>query len=137
MLGERLLALASDRQERSEGWPQAVRARIGALLGYLADHPTYAQTIAEGAFAAGPEAIEANVALANAIAAALTDGAPEVADGALAVQGVAGALSHTVRCQVASGQIQLLSVLSDYLCYIVLAPFVGSEHAARVVIEDA
>jgi len=41
------------------------------------------------------------------------------------------------RCQVASGQIQLLSVLSDYLSYIVLAPFVGSEHAARVVIEDA
>jgi AcrR family transcriptional regulator len=137
MLGERLLALASDRRERSDGWPQAVRARIGALLGYLADHPIYAQTIAEGAFAAGPQAIEANVALANAIAAALTDGAPVVTDGALAVQGVAGALSHTVRCQVASGQIQLLSVLSDYLSYIVLAPFVGSEHAARVVIEDA
>jgi AcrR family transcriptional regulator len=137
MLGERLLALASDRRERSDGWPQAVRARIGELLGYLADHPIYAQTIAEGAFAAGPEAIEANVALANAIAAALTDGAPAVADAALAVQGVAGALSHTVRCQVASGQIQLLSVLSDYLSYIVLAPFVGSEHAAQVVIEDA
>jgi TetR/AcrR family transcriptional regulator len=137
MLGDRLLALASDRQERSEGWPQAVRARIGELLGYLAEHPIYARTIAEGAFAAGPEAIEANVALANAIAAALTDGAPVVADGALAVRGVAGALSHTVRCQVASGQIQLLSVLSDYLSYIVLAPFVGSEHAARVVIEDA
>ncbi len=136
MLGERLLAIASDRQE-PEGWPQAVRARIGQLLGYLADHPVYARTIAEGAFAAGPEATEANVALANAIAARLTEGAPAVADGALAVQGVAGALSHTVRCQVASGQIQLLSVLSDYLSYIVLAPFVGSEHAARVVIDDA
>jgi AcrR family transcriptional regulator len=137
MLGARLLCLASERKTPSDGWPQAVRARIGALLGYLADHPIYAQTIAEGAFAAGPEAIEANVALANAIGAALTDGAPLVADGALAVQGVAGALSHTVRCQVASGQIQLLSVLSDYLSYIVLAPFVGSEHAAQVVIEDA
>jgi AcrR family transcriptional regulator len=137
MLGARLLCLASERATPSDGWPQAVRARIGALLGYLADHPIYAQTIAEGAFAAGPEAIEANVASANAIAAALTDGAPLVADGALAVQGVAGALSHTVRCQVASGQIQLLSVLSDYLSYIVLAPFVGSEHAAQVVIDDA
>jgi hypothetical protein len=114
-----------------------VRGAIGELLGYLADHPIYAQTIAEGAFAAGPQAIEANVALANAIAARLTDGAPVVADSALAVQGVAGALSHTVRCQVASGQIQLLSVLSDYLSYIVLAPFVGSEHAAQVAIEDA
>jgi AcrR family transcriptional regulator len=137
MLGERLLRLASEREGPSDEWPRAVRARIGELLGYLADHPIYAQTIADGAFAAGPEAIETNVALANAVAAALTDGAPVVADGALAVQGVAGALSHTVRCQVASGQIQLLSVLSDYLSYIVLAPFVGSEHAAKVVIEAA
>jgi AcrR family transcriptional regulator len=136
ILGERLLCLASDAQAPSGGWPQAVRARIGQLLGYLADHPIYAQTIAEGAFAAGPEAIDQSVWLTNAVAAALTGGAPVVADSALAVQGVAGALSHTIRCQVASGQIQLLSVLSDYLSYIVLAPFVGSEDAARVVIEE-
>jgi AcrR family transcriptional regulator len=136
ILGERLLCLASDAQAPSDGWPQAVRARIGQLLGYLADHPIYAQTIAEGAFAAGPEAIDQSVWLTNAVAAALTGGAPVVADSALAVQGVAGALSHTIRCQVASGQIQLLSVLSDYLSYIVLAPFVGSEDAARVVIEE-
>jgi AcrR family transcriptional regulator len=135
MLGERLLCLASEPQATSGGWPQAVRARIAQLLGYLADRPIYAQTIAQGVFAAGAEAIEGNVALANAIAVALSDGAPVVADGALAVQGVAGALSHTIRCQVASGQIQLLSVLSDYLSYIVLAPFIGSEDAARVVIE--
>ena len=55
----------------------------------------------------------------------------------LVVQGVAGALSHTVRCQVASGQIQLLSVLADYLSYIVLAPFLGAEQAAALVIEQA
>ena len=46
------------------------------------------------------------------------------------MEGVAGALAHTVRCQVASGQIQLLSVLSDYLSYIVLTPFIGAEQAA-------
>jgi TetR/AcrR family transcriptional regulator len=136
MLGERLLCLASEPPASSDGWPQAVRARIGQLLGYLADRPIYAQTIAEGAFAAGQQAIDQNVWLASAIARRLTDGAPVVADGALAVQGVAGALSHTIRCQVASGQIQLLSVLADYLSYIVLAPFVGSEDAARAVIEE-
>ena len=54
----------------------------------------------------------------------------------LVIQGVAGALSHTVRCQVASGQIQLLSVLSDYLSYIVLTPFIGAEQAAALVIEQ-
>ena len=136
MLSEELIALASDPSLRSADWPYAVRRTIRELLRYLADRPIYAQTIAEGAFAAGPEAIERNVALAHAIATRLTEGAPEQARSALAVQGVAGALSHTVRCHVASGQLQLLSLLSDYLTYIVLTPFIGSEQAAELVIED-
>ncbi len=41
-----------------------------------------------------------------------------------------------MRCHVASGQIQLLSVLSDYLAYIVLTPFIGAEQAAELVIEE-
>jgi TetR/AcrR family transcriptional regulator len=137
MLGERLIAFASDEQLRSPQWPHAVRRTIGELLGYLAAHPVYARTIAEGAFAAGAEAIERNVALTQEIATRLTEGAPEQARSALALQGVAGALSHTVRCHVASGQFQLLSVLSDYLTYIVLTPFIGSEQAAELVIADA
>ena len=52
------------------------------------------------------------------------------------LEGVAGAIAHTVRCQVASGQIQLLSVLSDYLSFIVLTPFIGADAAATVVQED-
>jgi AcrR family transcriptional regulator len=136
MLGARLLELVSDPQLDSEQWPQAVRRTIGELLRYLADRPIYARTIAEGAFLAGPLAVERNLALAHEIAKRLTTGAPEQARSALVVHGVAGALSHTVRCHVASGQIQLLSVLSDYLTYIVLTPFIGSESAAELVIED-
>ena len=137
MLGERLLELAADPDLRSAEWPYAVRRTIGEVMCFLAEHPIYAQTIAEGAYAAGPEAIERNLTLAHGIATRLTEGAPEQARSALAVQGVAGALSHTVRCHVASGQIQLLSVLSDYLSYIVLTPFIGAEQAAELVIEDA
>lgn len=137
MLGEQLLELAADPDLSSADWPYAVRRTIRELMRFLAEHPIYAQTIAEGAFAAGPEAIERNLTLAHGIATRLTEGAPEQARSALAVQGVAGALSHTVRCQVASGQIQLLSVLSDYLAYIVLTPFIGAEQAAELVIEDA
>jgi TetR/AcrR family transcriptional regulator len=137
MLGERLLELAADPDLRSAEWPYAVRRTIRDLMRFLAEHPIYAQTIAEGAYAAGPEAIERNLTLAHGIATRLTEGAPEQARSALAVQGVAGALSHTVRCHVASGQIQLLSVLSDYLSYIVLTPFIGAEEAAALVIEDA
>jgi TetR/AcrR family transcriptional regulator len=137
MLGEQLLELAGDPDLRSADWPYAVRRTIRELMSYLAEHPIYARTIAEGAYAAGPGAIERNLTLAHGIATRLTEGAPEQARSALAVQGVAGALSHTVRCHVASGQIQLLSVLSDYLTYIVLTPFIGAEDAAALVIEDA
>jgi TetR/AcrR family transcriptional regulator len=137
MLGEQLLELAADPGLSSADWPYAVRRTIRELMGFLAEHPIYARTIAEGAFAAGPEAIERNLTLAQGIATRLTEGAPEQARSALAVQGVAGALSHTVRCHVASGQIQLLSVLSDYLSYIVLTPFIGAEQAAELIIEDA
>jgi TetR/AcrR family transcriptional regulator len=136
MLGEQLKTLATDPDLRGAEWPRAVRRTIGELMHYLADNPIYAHTIAEGAFAAGPEATARNLRLAYGIAARLTEGAPDEARSVLVVQGVAGALSHTVRCQVASGQIQLLSVLSDYLTYIVLAPFIGAEQAAALLVEE-
>jgi TetR/AcrR family transcriptional regulator len=136
MLGEELLSLTDDPDLRSADWPRAVRRVIGDLMRYLAEHPIYAQTIAGGAFAAGPEAIEHNRRLAYAIASRLTEGAPERARSSLALGGVAGAIAHTVRCQVTSGQIQLLSVLSDYLSYIVLTPFIGADAAAALVSEE-
>jgi AcrR family transcriptional regulator len=137
MLGEQLMALAADPGLRSDDWPNAVRRTIGEMMRFLAERPIYAQTIAGGVFAAGPQAIERNARLAQGIAGRLTEGAPREPHSKLVVQGVAGALSHTVRCQVASGQIQLLSVLADYLTYIVLAPFLGAEQAASLVIEQA
>ena len=136
MLGEQLKTLVSEPDLRGAEWPQAVRRTIGELMRYLADRPIYAQTMAEGALAAGPEAAAHNLRLAYGLAARLTEGAPDEARSVLVVQGVAGALSHTIRCQVASGQIQLLSVLSDYLTYIVLAPFIGAEQAAMLLMEQ-
>ena len=136
MLSDELLSVAADPDLMSSDWPNAVRRTVGELMGYLAERPIYAQTIAGGAFAAGPQAIERNLQLSHGIAARLTAGAPVRARSALVVEGVAGAIAHTVRCQVASGQIQLLSVLSDYLSYIVLTPFIGANAAATIVEED-
>jgi AcrR family transcriptional regulator len=136
MLSDELLGLAADPDLLSGDWPNAVRRTVGGLMSYLAERPIYAQTIAGGAFAAGPQAIERNLRMSHGIAARLTAGAPGQAHSALLVEGVAGAIAHTVRCQVASGQIQLLSVLSDYLSYIVLTPFIGADAAATIVEAD-
>jgi hypothetical protein len=37
---------------------------------------------------------------------------------------------------VASGRIQLLDALSDYVSYIVLTPFVGGQAASEIVTEE-
>ena len=69
---------------------------------YLADRPLYARTLAAEAFAAGTEMVERNLELAHSIATLLTEGAPEGTQSELAVEGVAGAIWHTIRCQMTS-----------------------------------
>jgi AcrR family transcriptional regulator len=135
-LSDELLLLVADPALVSSEWPAAVRRTIGKLMRHLAERPLYAQTIAAEAFAAGPDTVERNLELAHGIATLLTEGAPNTPQGKLAVEGAAGAIWHTVRCQVTSGQIHLLPALSDYLSYVVLAPFIGAEAAAEIVTED-
>jgi AcrR family transcriptional regulator len=135
-LGDELLLLVADPALVSSDWPAAVRDTISRLTRYLADRPLYARTITAEAFAAGPEMVERNLELAHSIATLLTEGAPEATQSELAIEGVAGAIWHTIRCQLASEQLHLLPALSDYLTYVVLAPFIGTEAAAEVVTED-
>jgi len=136
MLADELLKIAAIPDLDCADWPQAARGAIDELLRYLADHPLYAQTLAREAFAAGPDAVTRNLELARDVATLLTAGAPEPADRSLAVEGIAGAIWHLVRCQVAGGRIRLLPALSDYLAYIVLAPFIGADAAVEALAED-
>ena len=134
MLSDELLLIASEPVLTCSSWSYAVRRALGEMMRHLADHPLYAQTIAVEAFAAGPAAIERNLALQHAIITLLLTGAPDKKmQSRLRREAVAGAIWHTIRCQVTSGQIQLLPALSDYLAYVVLAPFIGAEAAAEVV----
>jgi AcrR family transcriptional regulator len=135
-LSDELLGIAADSDLVSGDWARTVRRVVGELLRLLAARPLYAHIIASEAPSACPEALERDCDLAQSIATLLTEGAPEPARNKLAVEGVAGAIWHTIRCQVTSGQIHLLPALSDYLTYIVLAPFIGADAAAEVVIED-
>jgi TetR/AcrR family transcriptional regulator len=135
-MSDELLWAIADLELVGEDWPRAVRQTVGALMRHLADHPLHAQMIATGVYAAGPDAIERNHELAQEIATLLTEGAPEGAGGMLALEGVAGAISHTVRCQVVGEQIQRLPALTDYLTYVVLVPFIGADAAAELVTKD-
>jgi AcrR family transcriptional regulator len=136
MLAEQLIRTTADDGLLSADWPRAVRMAVAALMMYLAERPHYARTIAADSFLAGPDAALRNVELAKALAALLTEGAPGEPPGRLTLEGVGGAIWHTVRCQVACGRIHLLPVLSDYLSYVVLAPFIGAEAAVEVMSEE-
>jgi AcrR family transcriptional regulator len=135
-LSDELLLLAADPDLIAGDWPRAVRRVLGELLDLLAARPLYAQIIACEAPGACPEALERDCDLLHGIATLLTEGAPGEALNKLAVDGIAGAIWHTIRCLLASGQIQLLPALSDYLAYIVLTPFIGADAAAEILIEE-
>ena len=135
-LSDELLEIAADPDLVSGDWARTVRRVVGELLALLAARPLYAHIIVSEAPSACPEALARDCDLAQSIATLLTEGAPAPARNKLAVEGVAGAIWHMIRCQVTSGQIHLLPALADYLTYIVLAPFIGADAAAEVVIED-
>jgi TetR/AcrR family transcriptional regulator len=136
MVGDELLAIAANPDLTSPDWPRAVRRTVGELMGHLAGRPLYARTIGQEAFFAGAVAIQRDLELARDLAALLTEGAPSQPSNPLTADGVAGVIWHTIRCQVASGRIQLLGALSDYVSYLVLAPFIGAEAAIEIVSED-
>jgi AcrR family transcriptional regulator len=134
MLTDELLALASDPAlQRRESWPGAVRRVMAELMGYLSVRPLYAETIAAGAFAAGPQAAERARELLRRLTALLVAGAPAPAQSRIAADAIAGAIGHTIRCQVAGDEVALLAALPDYLAYIVLAPFIGAGAAAEIL----
>lgn len=136
MIGDELLAIAADPDLVSDDWPRAVRQVLSELMRYLSDHPLQARTLAQEAFLAGTEALERTIELAQSIATLLIEGAPTEARGRYTADAVAGAIWHTIRCQVTGGRIELLAALSDHLTYIVLAPHIGADAAVEIVTEE-
>jgi TetR/AcrR family transcriptional regulator len=129
MFGERLLTVLAGAERRAEEWPSAVRLAMAGLLSCLGEHPVYARTIAQSAFAAGGLPAARALELFESIAAQLLASAPAGADSEVAMQGIAGALLHTIRAQVIGGRIQLLGALSEHLAHVVLVPSLGADAA--------
>jgi AcrR family transcriptional regulator len=135
-LGQEVREIVSDPGLTSAQWPAAVRRSLDALMRYFAARPAYTQTIATGVFAMGQRAVDLGAELAREVAARLTAGAPNPPLTELAQEGIEGAIWHTIYCQTAHGGTGALVELSDYLAYVVLAPFLGAEQATRIVTEE-
>ncbi len=135
-LGEEVRETVSDPGLTTAEWPLAVRRSLDALMRYFAARPAYTQTIATGVFAMGRRAVDLGAELACEVAAKLTAGAPCAPLTELAQEGIEGAIWHTIYCQTTNGDMGALPELSDYLAYVVLAPFLGAAEAARIVTEQ-
>ncbi len=136
MLGDDVLQLVANPGLVSAAWPSAVCETIDSLLAYLAVNPARAITLATKALEAGPRAVENTMDLAHEVATLLTEGAPRRPHGKLAVEGVAGALWHTLYSEVIAGRGHRLPILAEYLSYVVLTPFIGPEEAVQAVLSS-
>lgn len=136
VLGDELLQLVADPSLVSAEWPAAVCCTVARLLACLASSPARLRTLAVKAYEAGSPAI-ANVGdLAYEVATLLTEGAPRRPRTRIAVEGIAGGLWQILNCEVLAGRGHRLPVLSEYISYVVLAPFLGPEAAVQAIAES-
>jgi AcrR family transcriptional regulator len=136
MLGDDVLQLVANPGLVSTRWPRAVCETIDSLLAYLADHPARAITLSTKVLEAGPRAVENTMDLAHEVATLLTEGAPQAPHDKFAVEGIAGALWHTLYSEVVAGRGHRLPIIAEYLSYVVLTPFIGPEEAVRAVLSS-
>jgi AcrR family transcriptional regulator len=136
MLSDEVLQLVADPGLVSSRWPSAVCATIDALLRHLASHPARTLMLSAKVLEVGARAIDNTVELTHEMATLLTEGAPRRPPGRLAVEGVAGALWHTVYSEVAAGRGHRLPLLAEYLSYAVLTPFIGPEEAVAAIVSS-
>ena len=136
MLGEDVLQLVANPDLVSSDWAGAVCSTIEELLAYLASSPACTITLSTKSLEAGPRAVENTMDLAHEVATLLTEGAPRRPHGALAVEGIAGALWHTLYSEVVAGRGHRLPILAEYLTFVVLTPFLGPEEAVQAVIDS-
>jgi AcrR family transcriptional regulator len=135
-LGAELLQVVADPELLHGDWSRAIRRVIAEMTRFLADRPLYAQTLTAGAFAAGPKSAARILEIGRSVSTLLVEGAPQPARTGIALEGIRAAIGHTIRCQVASEEIQRLPALCDYISYVVLAPFIGADAAAAIVTEN-
>jgi AcrR family transcriptional regulator len=136
ILGDDLLQLVADPSLVSDEWGSAVCRTIDMVLEHFAANPAHAMILTVKIFEAGPQAFESVVDLSYELATLLTEGAPEVPNGTFVVEGIAGALWHTLHLHAIHDQMHLLPTVAEYLSYVVLTPFVGAEEAARIVVDS-
>ncbi len=134
VLGDELLQLIAGLEQVAAPWPASVCHTIDALLTHLASSPARLMTLAVRAPEAGPAAIASVRDLAYEVATLLTEGSPRRPRTRIAVEGIAGGLWNILYCEAIAGRGHRLPLLSEYVSYVVLTPYLGPEAAVRAIV---
>jgi len=131
--GERVLAIAGGAAESGAGQPAALRDTLAALLCHLASHPLDARALTMLAPASGPSCRSYGARLEAELGELLATGLGAAAAG----PAVVGALWHLARCHLADRRVRRLPAAAGPLTLFALAPALGAERAAAVLLDGA
>ena len=130
------LVSATRAAQRTEGLA-VVHAGIAALLRHIATSPVLVQVAFVEIFALGPAGIERRERLLGQFTDQLMRGLPQSrAPSRLAAEASIGAVWGILHHHVTRGATHLLPGLASYATYIALAPVIGGEAAAEVILCD-
>lgn len=128
---EQSLIAFREAYEAMPDWPQATRAGLDALFGFLAAEPAAATVAVVGAFTAGHDVLEAADQTVQAFQIFLEPGhelAPDVPP--LVTEAVGNAVHALIYGQIRQSRVERLRELTPTAAFVQLAPFVGAEAAS-------
>jgi len=131
--GEELLAIAAPAAGAGADWAGTLRTTLRELLEHLAAHPLQTRALVVLAPCAGAESRRRALWLERELAAALTAKVPDRAQ--LTGEALVGAIYHLLRCHLADRRLRALPGAAEQLALAALAPLLGAEEAARVLLE--
>jgi AcrR family transcriptional regulator len=132
--GMQLTAAVIPAIRRSPGWPESVRAATTATTRYFAAEPDFARLRQVEVYAAGTAAIAARDATAVELLQAATGDAEVASVHPVARQAILGAVHSVYYERITNRGTEGLAELAPLLAFVILAPFIGAEHASEVAV---
>lgn len=132
------LAIVERAHDAERDWATSVRAGLAALFDYLASEPAFAHLALVDALIATPRTAERSNKGMVPYMELLAPGHDSAADGKrpseLATEAISGGIFELCLSYTAQGHVDELSEILPWAAYFALAPFLGTEEAARVAL---
>jgi AcrR family transcriptional regulator len=132
---EELAAVVLPAYEGERDWATAIRAGLGALLGFLDGEPALRRLVFVEALGAGPRVLARRIEVLGVLQEAVDQGRAGVKAGRelppLTAEGVVGAAFGVIHTRLSNNHLGSLAALLNELMATVVLPYRGSAAAAR------